>query len=459
MNMNQNTKMHVNHTIAEREESWTSVDVHSKNGPQDGPVARKRMKMCMNSIPVLLPPFLEFNPNLSIIQSINPSNFTLERTVSVSSSCADTSTQLLSDAKFTSPSSCISPFDVSELPDEIWYRVYGFLHHKSPWDSLPFCDLFRSIGFVSKAENARLMRYIKRVPQDFRYDDEVDRNIDAILWACKHKMKLHKVDFRQCETEVEFGLCLYMLRNCNISDLEIFKVKNFWLFQDDDRNDRIASKLIEAGLPEDEVYESMDSSIFQEKLAEYVPLHAPKLRKVCLESKRNELHRFIPFFSNIFRTLDDVTLRLFDSSITDDTTNLSGMRPRGYDADLHAFTEVIEHMPKLKKLKINACFRASIRVKSKSLKKIDVRSSFGGFWVDECICPNLKILRSSYYVKEELWNGVQPVSRIGTHKELKENYAADKRIIEFSVGKIPFHGMQVPDDCTVNIFLQKKNFS
>ena len=93
------------------------------------------------------------------------------------------------------------------------------------------------------------------------------------------------------------------------------------------------------------------------------------------------------------------------------------------------------------------------------MTKIDVRSSLGGFYISECVCPSLAIFRSSYFVKDNRWNGVRPVARICVQEELEKNYAQDKRIIDLQVSSNPFHGMHVPETCIVRTFLQKKNYS
>jgi hypothetical protein len=340
---------------------------------------------------------------------------------------------------------CTDTFHIADLPDEIWFRFYSFLHTKAHWESLSFNELFRSMSSVSKEGNGRLMRYVQQVPQDFTYEED-NGNLDALLWACRNQIKLGKVDFRSCDSCFEFNLCLLMLRRCNITDMHILKIKTFWLANDEFKNMGIAQKVIEAGIPADEILKPMSPFDFQRELASCVQKRSRALRKVAVLCKHNEI--YIPFFTNFSQTLVDVTLKLFEGI---DANRSSGN-------DLQAFTNVVTNMPKLKKLKINACLTASISVKSDSLTKIDVRSSLGGFLIDECICPSLGLFRSSYFVKDSSWNGVRPVARIDVQEELEKKYAEDKRVIDMQVRSNPFLGMHVPDSCIVRLYLQKKNF-
>jgi len=333
----------------------------------------------------------------------------------------------------------------SDLPDEIWFRCYSFLHNKAHWESLSFHDLFRSMSSVSKDVHNRLLRYVKQVPQDFIYEED-DGNLDAILWACRNQIKLGKVDFRSCESCAEFNLCLLMLRMCNITDMHTLKIKTFWFADDELKTLRIAHLAFRAGVHLDEVLKEINPIDFQKNLARCIHKRCRALRKVSVSSKHNEMH--IPLITAFSKTLVDVTLKLFEGSDGVEAGN-----------DLEAFSHVVTNMPKLKKLKINACLKASISVKSKSLTKIDVRSSLGGFYISKCVCPSLAIFRSSYFVKDNRWNGVRPVARICVQEELEKNYAEDKRIIDLQVSSNPFHGMHVPETCIVRTFLQKKNYS
>lgn len=335
--------------------------------------------------------------------------------------------------------------NITDLPDEIWFRFYSFLHKKAHWQSLSFNELFSSMSSVSKNDYCRLMRYVQQVPQDFVYEED-NGNLDALLWACRNRIKLGKVDFRSADSCVEFNLCLLMLQRCNITDMHKFKMKTFWLTHDKSKAFCIANKVIQAGIPSDEVLKPINPIDFQRELAIIVKKRSSGLKKVAVSTKHNEI--YMPFFTNLSKSLVEVTLKLFEGIDAN----------RSLGNDLQAFTNAIPHMLKLKKLKINACMKATISVKSGSLTKIDVRSSLGGFLIDECVCPSLAILRSSYFVKDSSWNGVRPVDRATVQEQLEKNYAEDKRVIDILVRSNPFSGMQVSESCKVKLFLQNKNY-
>lgn len=334
-----------------------------------------------------------------------------------------------------------NPLHITDLPDELWFRTYSFLHTTSPCESLSINELFQTVNCVSKEENARLMRYVRQVPQDFRYEEGIE-NLDALIWACRNGMKLGKVDFRTCDSPIEFNLCLLMLRSCNIRDMQVLKIKNFWLANDKHKSQSILQQLIKAGIPADEVNYPMNPVDFQKQISTCVKENTRALRKICIESKHDEL--YMPFFTNFSRTLNDVTVKLFEGMGSTDC--------------LQELMDAVNEMPKLKKLKMNACMKASVSVKSMSLKKIDVKSSLGGFVVKECICPSLTILRASYFVEDKCWNGVMPMAKIEMQKALENNYVKEKCIVDIQAGSNEFHGMLVPDSCNVRLYLHKKNF-
>ena len=56
-------------------------------------------------------------------------------------------------------------------------------------------SLFRCMGYISKDDTTRLVRYVQQVRQQFKYRRFC---VDEILWACRNHLKL---DLMNCEMD------------------------------------------------------------------------------------------------------------------------------------------------------------------------------------------------------------------------------------------------------------------
>lgn len=361
---------------------------------------------------------------------------------------------------------------IHDLADEIWFTIIAFLQEEIPWRSMDLCTVFRIFYLVSKKDHARLIKYAKQVPQKFRYAQE---DLIQLVWACQHEIKLGRADFRSCDGYSDYILCMHMLRCCNTLDLKILKIRTFWLSNDDLKNRRILKMATKLGLvvslgclpPLHHQQGPMSCQQVQSAISCLIVQQVPALRKICIESKTHELD--IPLLEYYKYHLVDLTLKLFKWGAGYGSRQEQQLQQQQQqqqhnqnriqllDNHLEQVTQVVSLMPKLKKFKINACFPASFRIFSSSLTKIDVRGSMGGFWITECTCPKLKLLRMSYYICKSEWTGAIPLSKEKVQEDLLQgvlnNHGSTAVIQDFEAKKLPCMGLNVPDDCNIKLFL------
>lgn len=348
------------------------------------------------------------------------------------------------------------PIHIHDLVDEVWFMIISYLEEEIPWRSMDLCAVFRTFYCVSKTEYARMLRYAKQVPHNFRYDQE---DLIQFVWACRQRIKLGKVDFRMCDSFSDYFLCMHMLKSCNTLDLKILKMRTFWLSNDKWKNRQILKEVAKLGLnvaalvpqlhiPKDCFLQGSSCQRIQSIICTYILDHVPALRKICVESKTHELH--FPLLTHYRQHLEDLTLKLFEGGDCESLESSGNT----LDDHLEKVTSIVATMPKLKKLKINACFRASFRVRSPSLTKIDVRGCMGGFWITECTCPKLKVLRMSYYLQKSEWTGVIPLSKQEVEDDLKDTEKHRETWIEdYAAKDLPCKGLEVPGNCNIKLFI------
>ena len=339
-------------------------------------------------------------------------------------------------------------YHVHDLADEIWFRIYSYLEEEVPWRSMSLGGLFREMQVISKDDLSRLMRYARQVPRSFLYERA---DLIQFAWACRNQIKIEKLDFRNCDGVAEHYLCLHMLKACNLSDLRTFKDRTFWFMEmNQNEDDRLIQQAVALGLPREEIKAHIvDPSIItcvdiQKETTRLLLLHAPKLQKICIETKKHEL--YLPLITEFSDRLVDLTLKLFEGG----TETRSGM----LDNDLEQISHFLEPMPRLKKLKINACFPASFRVRSKSLTKLDVRGCLEGFWIQQCYCPKLKIFRMSYHIHKKDWTGAIPIAKVKTQTEIEDTYRKLKSSLQdYTAEEVPCSGLVVPGTCKMRLFI------
>jgi len=130
--------------------------------------------------------------------------------------------------------------------------------------------------------------------------------------------------------------------------------------------------LVQAGIPfsEDTVMTSVEIQSF---FAEYIPSHAPSLKKMFIHCDYRTLH--LPVFSSLH--LEELTRVCVCNGAV----------------DIQAVSRAIGQLPKLKKLEISGgMIKDPFQIHSTSLEEIDTR----GFMMDnvvieKCVCTSLKV--------------------------------------------------------------------
>jgi len=404
---------------------------------------------------------------------------------------------------------------VHELADEIWFNIYSFLLEEEEDNvtgviqrSMSLGGLYRILAVVSKDDQSRLMRYVQQVPHSFVYDKQ-HANLLQFEWACRNRIKIDKLDFRTCDSIADRLLCLNMLKTCSLTELTTFKDRTFWFSNSTacttitagtattacttttttttttgtttagtrrrrtiscprtctrsrNNNNRQAARF---GVPLEEITTTtngtrtngngpsrtthiniLSTTDIQRETIKLLSMNAPILRKICIESKKHKLYLPLLTALPLSNNIQDLTLKLFEGG----TRTRSGK----LDHDLEQITHAVEHMPHLKKLKLNACFPASFQIRSNSLTKVDVRGCLQGFWVDLCVCPNLQIFRMSYHMHKRGWTGAIPIDKHGIQNDLEDSYWKRGSFMEDYTAKgLPCAGLFVPDSCNMSLFI------
>ena len=110
------------------------------------------------------------------------------------------------------------------LADGIWFNIYSFLQciHYEDEESIQkksstLHKIFRLIGYISKNDNARIVRYIQQIPHELKC---LRHDKDGLIWACRNGMKLRALDLgMSSSTEA-----ILILKSCNVSHMHTLKI-------------------------------------------------------------------------------------------------------------------------------------------------------------------------------------------------------------------------------------------
>lgn len=329
-----------------------------------------------------------------------------------------------------------------DIGDGLWFQIYSYLRcregHYDFGAREGLGSLFLTIGLVSKELHAYLLRYVQLIPQDFRYLRGSQR-VPKLLWACKRRIALGSVDFWDVSSTFDYSLCMYMIRSCSIINLRSFQI-GMTSKEGVGSFSRFKSKYPHVAKELSWPYTVLD---FQRDFAAHIPTQAANSLEYMHISmfKHQPLH--LPFLTNFASTLVNLSLGINGAG----SQTKSGV----LDDDLEGITEAIETLHSLRTLKLNAShLEVSFRIKSLSLRKVDMGMSYYGFWVDECICPSLDIFVCDYRVLDGQRNGLKPMFKVSDAdiKESLKNHRA-----AFSAEHYSFVGFQVPSSCTILLHL------
>ena len=323
------------------------------------------------------------------------------------------------------------------MPDGVLFCICSFLCRHEISDVLPRSErdllascFFRNFSRTSKDSNALVHRWVRKIPLVLKISQRNKQNYEKIEWICRNRVKL-----RHCDLYVrgnnEAALCKYILSSCNLAELESCTMHFI-----EGKHDVKESEVFEVGIPYHAIQKKNKKFMeeFRHTLAEFVPKRAMSLKRMALTLKGELCPSLLRAFSY---SLEDLEMKIFapDGSSSMDSE------------DLHAPSQVIEKLSKLKRLKIKAMFKASFTVRSNTLEVIDTTGS-RGFYVETCVCKSLRKFICDHkkdYSKE--WsNGVKPFELFSD-----EDISVGEEILEVQSKSHPFVGLIVPDNCTVRM--------
>ena len=364
------------------------------------------------------------------------------------------------------------------LSDDLWFQILsyandGVLHNYSLIDNAGAPELFRNVGFVSRAFLASSRRYLenfaptcivlkpfrpvqsfrvkfacavhgyKRISTEnskrrhFRLRDKVRytkhiRSLQRMSWAVKNEIHLHQCNFHVFGEESR-ALVKFILTSCDISKLQSLAIHDRKLFG----MDAVKSSALRAGLPA-YIFKERDKSTnsavcFQHFLAKYLPTHARELKRLTIETSMGKW--YLPLFTSLSYSLEELDLNI----------------PKWFSRDCQQnLSETIAQLPNLKKVSLHFNRSCRFQLCSQSLEEIDTEDSYEGSYIDKCDCPSLKTFHCKYSpYRDDRSNGVILGKPLG--KKFVEEMKVTRKL-EFKVNDHPFLGMNVPDTCVVKMY-------
>lgn len=390
---------------------------------------------------------------------------------------------------------------VDDIPDEIWLNVFHFCFAKhrfmienfasSEEGKKPIAPLFQSVGLVSKRMMQTCYKYIRQIPMGFKIDFDramyekpvSPRLFSTIPWLHANRIKLGSFSVCLRGTVEEMQVTKYLLSTCDISDLRELRLCNIRTHQATNEEDDTlssANKLCtEAGVPlhimsSKNVVGEADFQAFMAKQVQNMKSLKYMDLSILLHHNWHE-----PLLNNASKSLIKLRLYIYGDP---ECNTLAKDRSGATDTrELEIISNAIENMPMLKKIKIviGSYCRGGLKLRSKSLQRIDVVKWHDGFTVTECTCPLLQhfectrsfyqsqvssILHRYLFVDEILWtrksearykvNILTPCVPY-TNQELSSFLQRGK--IEFKAGIKRFEGVHVPNPCIVKLNLKRKH--
>lgn len=302
---------------------------------------------------------------------------------------------------------------IEKLPDDIFTQILTFftLHKKDESiDIKEVALLYKSFSLVSK----RLRRYCDVFCQTVPINvwGQWQDNYSMIACICRAKMKLSSLAVRN-EKKMRISLFLYILKNCDLSQLHFLDVGSFRYRKRED-TDPIA-KASEAGIPQD-IFEQ-EMKLFNE--AENIDTYeifgdnedaimgtdaspvsfTTSLEELMLRGIRNLGNNLpIQHLNFVLDFCDNEHSAAFVIDIIASCKDLQHLffSPRKIiPRFLTDVTKAIESLSKLNTLHvgINDHLEGGFEIKSKSIKDLSITAN--ECKINQIICPSLKILQVS----------------------------------------------------------------
>lgn len=272
--------------------------------------------------------------------------------------------------------------------------------------------LLLSIGLVSKQFHQNVRLYIRLIPFKFQIDGS--SRFYLPIWMIQNQCKISSISM-DCLTSLHAGLSLSALRNCDISFLTSMDM-NWGMQCIALASEAEHQKAIDCGLSP--TFVNLSTFIsgnydFHQATATLLQHRAPNLTKMRLLLVKEVFNPII---------LHATALTLVELDLTLMQKLVFSRNDWSHDVRGTWVTDAIASMPKLTKLSIIVYDYASttFRIRSESLEEINTRGA-NHFFLDECICPKLKVFKCVYISHIQKTNGLMSISLLNVD-DLKALY-------------------------------------
>lgn len=299
-----------------------------------------------------------------------------------------------------------SKMTLESFSTEIIYIIYSYLcspilNEDEGESQNGISSLVLSMGLVSKHFHQIVQLFTRQIPLKFHVDGNTRFHLP--VWMIRNQCKLSSITM-DCFTSLHAGLSLKALRNCDISSLTSMDL-NWGMQCIALASEAEHRKAIECGLSPS--FANLSTVIsgtydYHQATATLLQNRAPNLTKMRLLLVKQT---FNPIILHVTAsTLVELDLTLMQQIAFPQNDWVHDIRGQWV-------TNAIASMPRLTKLNIIVYDFAKtiLKIRSDSLEEINTRSA-NHFFLEECICPKLKVFKCVYISHIRKMNGLMSIS-------------------------------------------------
>ncbi|GFH43950.1 predicted protein [Chaetoceros tenuissimus] len=321
-----------------------------------------------------------------------------------------------------------------------YYFNYKFSHKRPGIHSL--CQ---SYSLISKKFQETLDRYIRETPlvigNEFnRYDDP------SLYWACENRLKISRCNV-YANGPNSATIAMNMLQKCDVSQVEHIRLYAAHCFMEGDRN-KIHNAYDDGAFPYGYFGNKRDSI---ESLQTYLGDLAPslqKLKRLEILSTRGELDfDMLKSFAKHCPGIENLSI-LYEMQRSPHCELLQRR-----DNSIDMLGEVVCQFSNLKKLKLDSKFESEFTgcvIKSETLEEIDLRNGY--LALNECICPNLKVIKCQLdsLGRRVEFNGLTVTKSFVAEQAMR---LQNEKMVQVDPHENTLNilGLQVPRNCVIEI--------
>ena len=332
-----------------------------------------------------------------------------------------------------------------DLPPEVLSLIFGYM---AGVELVEISSLFREvIPILSKHLLHNLYDYVQQTPLtiDQRSWSDLDQRARAMAWACRKRIKIGKCHFI-FKSSLDLCMFEYVLGSCNISDMETFGLiyGGECIMDASDSPFEVAYKVNRLKSQDD----------VMDRIAE-VLIHRAKngIRELDLD-----VDLYPPWIDGMLKLLQHLEF-------------LEKFRLRGFCSipeNIHNILAAIEALPRLRRLdliniidSIDETGRKPFKLISKTLEYVFLHRSHNRIFIEECVCPNLKVLCLPVCYATKLVSKLDGKFPYGMQVRKVCNVIPSWTntmdvCVLFDYMTRPIQGYICPDNCTL-LFIRKLN--